>query len=61
MFRFPGVFRDAGVVQDLHGRCGAEGLPILQDPHDLLVRRDLDELRTLAAFTAGAEDRVAVG
>ena len=57
----PGVFGDAGIVQDLHGGGGAEGLPILQHPDDFLVRGDFNELRAFAIVAAGGEDGVAVG
>src|SRR5438552_13731991 len=61
------LFRDARLIKDLHRRRRAQVLPILQRPDDLLIRRDLDDLRALDAFFAfraagaGADDRVAVG
>ena len=61
MFRFTRIFRDAGIVQDLHGGGGTERLPILQHPDDFLVRSDFDELRAFAVVAARGEDGVAAG
>jgi len=53
VLRVARIFGDARVVQDLHGGGVAEVLPVLQDPGDLLVRGDFDELRAFAGATAG--------
>src|SRR5690348_12245890 len=60
MLRLARIFRDAGVVENLHGRRRAELAIILQHPDNLLVPRHFDELR-FAVATARADDGVAVG
>lgn len=62
MFGLSGHFRNARVVENLHSGGIAEGFPILQNPDDPLVRRDLDDLRAFAVSGATrAENRIAVG
>ena len=46
------MFRDAGIIQNLHGGGGTEVFPILEHPDDLFVRGDLVELWTLAVSAA---------
>jgi len=53
MFGPAEIFRNAGIVEDLHGGGVAEVLPVLQHPDDFLVRRHFDELRAFAAAAAG--------
>ena len=36
MFRFTGNFRNAGIIQNLHGRAVANFLPVLQHPDNFL-------------------------
>ena len=61
VFRLSWFFRNAGVIQNLHGGCRAEVCPIAQNPHDFLVRSDFHKLRALPITAAGADDGVAVG
>src|SRR4051812_4048251 len=61
VLRFAGIFRDAWVVQDLHGGGIPEVFPILEHPHDLFLRCHFDELRTLPFAAARGKDGVSVG
>src|SRR5437868_2366091 len=61
VFGFAGVFRDAGIVEDLDGGGIGEVFPILEHPDDLLIRSHLDELRPLPFAAARSEDGIAIG
>ena len=61
VLRFAGIFGNARIVQDLNGGGRTEVCPVVQNPDDLLVRRDFDKLRAFAVAASRTDDRVAVG
>ena len=61
VFRLTGDFRNARIIQNLHGGAIADFFPILQHPDDFLVRRDFNELGAFAVFAARGEDGIAIG
>ena len=57
MARLPWISRSARITQNLNRRRWTERGPILQDPDDLFVGRDFDDLRAFAIAAARIGDR----
>ena len=54
------MLRNSGFIENLHRSRRAKVDPILQDPYDLFVRRDLNKLRALVRAAARADNGVSI-